>query len=524
MVLNYLENKKSVCWTVLVSNEPKLLSEYLERLLAQDYEKKLIHLYIVASDNKGVTGKIIEDFIETSGSAYSGVTYVKDPVHTMDPLGSGRETVSGSSSSGAKRRQMSVDFANQGDFGFYFVSDVSNLLTSKVLSELVKLNLPIVAPLLMSSTDVLIRQTNFHEKNSPSGELLESARHSAIVSRELIGVFQVDLVKDTYLVKHEVLRFIDYSFSDVHPDHQNFALSLLYKTPLTRQFLDARQYWGAFMTDDFHETSKELILRLEEEVVSFSNTESERESLIAQNAYFKKKVVSLSSFVERHMRFRYDNLHLVFDFVFDHGQEIAETRNNYPSLRESTSNLKIGSIDRALAHIRLLEEAVEKNETVIILEDDVKLHKDFDRILDGLLSKQSPYDTLLLGFNWDSMIFVREHDGPVGIVKQSFNQRGLLENWRDIESLVFSPVTKRLLIGWGLCATLTTPQGAQRVLEHLRNFQPEFFDYESSPVRFAFNSFDSIMNAVYKDLESYVVTPPIAWVQNGKTTSTIWNS
>jgi hypothetical protein len=71
---------------------------------------------------------------------------------------------------------------------------------------------------------------------------------------------------------------------------------------------------------------------------------------------------------------------------------------------------------------------------------------------------------------------------------------------------------------------LTTPQGAQRLLEHLRNFQPEFFDYESSPVRFAFNSFDSIMNAVYKDLESYVVTPPIAWVQNDKATSTIWNS
>jgi len=524
MGIEQFESEKTVCWTILVSNEAKLLPEYLKRLLAQDYEKNLIYLYILMNNNPEETNKIIEDFILAFGTAYSGFTICKEPDDAMDPSEADSGAPSTSSNRVAKRIQASVDFAKESDFDYYLVSDVNNLLTSKVLTELIKLDLPVVAPLLTTGADYLSAYTNFHEKNSSSGELVSSARHSSIVSRELTGVIQVDLVKGTYLVKNEVLRFIDYCFSDANDYYQNFALSLFQKTPTTRHFLDARQYWGALIVNDSLEGGRELMSKLEGEVISFSKSESEKEALIAQNAYFKKMVVSSSSFVERHLRFRSDNLHIDFEFIFDHGHEVAHTRKNYASLRESTSELKAGSIDRALAHIRLLEEAIEKNETVLILEDDVKLHKDFDRILAGLLTRQSEFDTLLLGFNWDSMIFVREHEGSAGIVKQSFNQRGLLESWDEIERSIFSPVTKRLLIGWGLCATLTTPQGAERVLHHLRNFQPEFFDFESSPVKFEFKSFDSIMNAVYKDLRSFVVTPPIAWVQNDRASSTIWNS
>jgi len=517
-------NTKTVCWAILVSNEFKLSSDYLVTLRAQNYEKQLIHLYIVNSDNTVETGKLIKDFIEEYGSLYLGVTFLNAAPVTKQFAGSPSGSSSSTFNGATKIRQASVEFAKTGNFDYYFVSDVNNFLTSKVLTELMKLELPIVAPLLSSGSTNLYEDTNFQEKSGPSGQLLHTQRHAAIVSRELSGILQVDQVKGTYLVKNEVLQFIDYGLSDNFDDNHNLTLSLLNKSPLTRQFLEARQFWGALITNESLETSKDLISKLEKDIISFSDSESQKEILIAKNAYYAKIVVSSSRFAERHIRFRYDNLHINFDFVFDHGREIAHTRNSYPSLSEATSILKPGSIDRALTHIRLLEEAIERNETVLILEDDVKLHKDFDRVLEGLVSKRGDFDTLLLGFNWDSMIFVSEHEGSAGIVKQSFNQRGLLESWDDIESTFFVSVTRRLLVGWGLCATLTTPQGAEKVLNHLRNFQPEFFDFDTSPVKFEFKSFDSIMNAVYKDLESFVVTPPIAWVQNDKNTSTIWNS
>ena len=513
---------KTVCWAILVRNGSRFLPQYLRRLLAQDYDKKLIHLYIRTNDNADDTETLIEDFIFNFGSRFSGVTYINDSIKPEIKDLEWHEWPVDSLQIMARIRQEGLDFASKNDFDYYFVSDVDNFLTSKVLTELIKLDLPVVAPYLVTPPGDLPRYRNFHERIGPIGEFLQSERNLAIVARELVGVLQVDLVHCTYLVKSDVMKYINYKLMDANYEYRNFALSLKQNSPETRQFLDARQIWGCLIINGSVEACEELMFELEDDVKSFNPVAIEKELFLANNSLYKKNVVTSRKFTDRHEIFQSENRHITFEFVFDYGQDIANTQNDYPSLKGDSSKLRPGSIDRALSHIRLLQDAVTNNEMYLILEDDAKLHKDFDRLLESMLSNQKEFDFMLLGFNFDSYVFVKDDESPTGVLKHSFSQTSLVDSWDELAHTIPLPQPRKLLNGWGLGATLTSPAGAQKILTHLREFESEFINIGDLSITTEVKSFDAILNPLYRELQAYVAVPPIVWFKNLKSESKIW--
>lgn len=516
--------RKSVCWAILVRNGADYLPTYLKCLLHQDYDKKLIYLYIRTNDNSDETEEILENFISQYGSLYAGVEYCKKSIKPELSVRGQHEWQMDSLQIMANIRQESLDFANKNNFDFYFASDVDNFLTSKVLTELVKLDLPVVAPYLITAQGDLPRYRNFHERIGSIGEFIQSERNLAIVAGELVGLLQVDLVHCSYLIKANVFEFIDYQYSQDNYEYRNFALSLQKNAPHVKQFLDARKTWGCLTLTDNLEFCEQQIILLETDARSFAAHEIQKELLLAHNSFYEKKVVSSTRFTDRHERFMRENKHITFDFVLDYATHSPEIKKGYPILNEGNSKLRAGSIDRALSHIKLMQDAIESNKNILILEDDVKLHKDFDRLLEKILLNHPEFDIILLGFNWDAYVFGQKSEDSEDIVKLRFNNQSLIDSWEDLEHSFPSPEIMKMLMGWGLCATLTSPKGAIKVLNHLREFQMDFVPAEKLSITYEVTSFDSILNALYPNTKTFVTNPPLAWSKNLKEESKIWAS
>lgn len=87
-----------------------------------------------------------------------------------------------------------------------------------------------------------------------------------------------------------------------------------------------------------------------------------------------------------------NHLDLNFEFVSNHGKESLTQEE-----RKKFRNITDGEISLALHHIECFKKIAEEDDYVLILEDDVLLHKNFNQILD-IYIKQLPED-------WD-MLFI----------------------------------------------------------------------------------------------------------------------
>lgn len=273
--------KKTVCWAILVRNEERFLPEYLKRLLSQDYDKKLIHLYIHTNDNLDNTEQLLNQFVDEHGLLFSGITFVRelDDADTKERIW--HEWPIERLKVMARIRQESIRFAQENSFDYYFVSDVDNFVSSKVLTELVKLQLPVVAPYLRTAPgDPLYRYSNFHEQIGPIGEFVQSDRNLQICAGEMVGIFPVDLVHCTYLVRGDILKYIDYQYSDDNYEYRNFALSLMKNAPDVQQYLDARHVWGCLMFTEFEgamNSCQNFMVSVEDSIKSYDKAEVKKE-------------------------------------------------------------------------------------------------------------------------------------------------------------------------------------------------------------------------------------------------------
>lgn len=277
--------KKTVCWAILVRNEERFLPEYLKRLLSQDYDKKLIHLYIHTNDNLDNTEQLLNQFVDEHGLLFSGITFVRELDNADTAERNRHEWPIERLKVMAQIRQKSIEFAQDKNFDFYFVSDVDNFITSKVITELIKLDLPVVAPYLRTPTgDPMFRYSNFHEQIGPIGEFVQSERNLQICARELIGIIPVSLVHCTYLVRKDVLKHVNYQLHDDNYEYRNFALSLRRNAPSIEQYLDARHIWGCLMFTEFDgalESCQTLLNSLELSINNANKLEVTKELALA---------------------------------------------------------------------------------------------------------------------------------------------------------------------------------------------------------------------------------------------------
>ena len=249
----------NVFLALLVKQKEAVLPLFLESLNDWDYPKENIFIYIRTNNNTDNTKQLLEEWIEEYGDKYKGLIYngedVPEKVEKYDVhfWNGERFRVLG------KIRQESMNQALLTDCEYYFVVDTDNFLFPETLKELVKLDLPIVAPFLRyavalgENADTPVEAakreghmsryySNYHDKVDDFGSIIAEDIYYKILNQEVKGLIECMCVHCTYLIKREYLSELNYLEQSDRWEYMVFSNSARDKG--ITQYLDNRTIYG----------------------------------------------------------------------------------------------------------------------------------------------------------------------------------------------------------------------------------------------------------------------------------------
>jgi hypothetical protein len=249
----------NVFLALLVKQKEAVLPLFLESLNDWDYPKENIFIYIRTNNNTDNTKKLLEEWIEEYGDKYKGLIYnsedVPEKVEKYDVhfWNGERFRILG------KIRQESMNQALLTDCEYYFVVDTDNFLFPETLKELVKLDLPIVAPFLRyavalgENADTPVEAakreghmsryySNYHDKVDDFGSIIPEDLYYKILNQEVKGLIECMCVHCTYLIKREYLSELNYLEQSDRWEYMVFSNSARDKG--ITQYIDNRTIYG----------------------------------------------------------------------------------------------------------------------------------------------------------------------------------------------------------------------------------------------------------------------------------------
>jgi cellulose synthase/poly-beta-1,6-N-acetylglucosamine synthase-like glycosyltransferase len=249
----------NVFLALLVKQKEAVLPLFLESLNDWNYPKENIFIYIRTNNNTDNTKQLLEEWIEEYGNKYKGLIYnsedVPEKVEQYDVhfWNGERFRVLG------KIRQESMNQALLTDCEYYFVVDTDNFLFPETLKELVKLDLPIVAPFLRyavalgENADTPIEAakreghmsryySNYHDKVDDFGSIIAEDIYYKILNQEVRGLIECMCVHCTYLIKREYLSELNYLEQSDRWEYMVFSNSARNKG--ITQYIDNRTIYG----------------------------------------------------------------------------------------------------------------------------------------------------------------------------------------------------------------------------------------------------------------------------------------
>ncbi|WP_204508352.1 glycosyltransferase [Aestuariivirga litoralis] len=232
---------------ILAKQKEPALPLYLECLEKLDYPKSSIVLYIRTNNNKDRTEQILRDWVARVGKHYAAVEFdAEDVAQRVESFGvhewnATRFKVLGNI------RNISLKKTHEHDCDFYFVCDVDNFIRPCTLSELVNVNLPIVAPLLrsVSANDPY---SNYHAEIDANGYYRDCDQYFWILNRWVRGLFELPVVHCTYLIRRDVIDKLTYL--DETDRHEYVIFSHSARKAGIAQYFDNRHIYGYLAFDE----------------------------------------------------------------------------------------------------------------------------------------------------------------------------------------------------------------------------------------------------------------------------------
>jgi hypothetical protein len=263
-----MEKPPTVLWAILVKDGSKVLDFFFECLLAQDFPLNQVFLYIRTNDNNDDTSEKLRRFIEVYGRLFSGHFFDESSVNTEIKKFALHEWNETRFKVIAEIRQASLKYAEEQKYDFYFTSDVDNFLLPSTLSSLIQLNTTAVTPLLKmvvppnpSVYENIFYSTFHHKIEKSNGQFILSEFGRQIAIGDTQGIFEVDLIHCTYLLRQDVFSKIDYSLQTGNYEYRNFALSL--QENGIPQYVDARKVYGCLTLSESVDFARKLMTELQ---------------------------------------------------------------------------------------------------------------------------------------------------------------------------------------------------------------------------------------------------------------------
>lgn len=239
---------ENVTIAILAKDKGYSLPAYLACIEKQTWPAEKTNLYIRTNNNKDNTVQILRDWVAKVGHRYAAVYFDDVDIETPVQNYGQHEWNEVRFKALGKIRQDSVNWSyNQNSH--YFVVDCDNFIYENTLEELLKTQLPIVAPLMHT----ISRYSNFHAAVDGNGYYQESPFYNNILYQEIKGLINVPVVHCAYLIRHEFLDKIVYDDTSGRYEYIIFSDNARKKN--IPQYLDNREIYG-YIT--FAENEKEL--------------------------------------------------------------------------------------------------------------------------------------------------------------------------------------------------------------------------------------------------------------------------
>ena len=233
-----MSNNGKVLIAILARDKEATLPLYLECIEKLDYDKKNIVLYIRTNNNSDNTVNILFDFVFKNKDAYGEIifdnTNINKELTTHHSWNADRFSVLGDI------RKESLDIALQHKCDYYFVADCDNFILPHTLKNLMRFDVPIIAPFLVS--DQSNYYSNYHYEVDDNGYLHSEDKYMWVFSRVAKGTFQVKVVHCTYLIKAEFLDRLQYN--DGSGRHEYVIFSDSARKNDISQYIDNTDVYG----------------------------------------------------------------------------------------------------------------------------------------------------------------------------------------------------------------------------------------------------------------------------------------
>lgn len=229
---------------MLVRQKEKILPLTLRSLCELDYPKNRISLYVRTNNNTDATQVILEEWLAENTADYLSVVYSSTDAQEKIENCEGWNVEKFHVLAGV--RQDALNHAMKISADFFFTMNVDNVVIPSTLSELVSLNLPIVAPLLRECTTKIY--SNYFCKCCATGYYLDHPNYLKILNREVKGVIDVPLIRSTYLIRGDVIKHL--TFQDSSDRYPYAILADSARNANIPQYIDNRKEWGFLSLDD----------------------------------------------------------------------------------------------------------------------------------------------------------------------------------------------------------------------------------------------------------------------------------
>ncbi len=223
---------------IIPRNEPYSLPLYLACIENQTWPKEKTYLYIRSTHDNDEIKTILRTWIDAVKDQYLGIHFDDSEIPAnIDDSGWNQAVFDAR----ARINQESVNWAYEHQSSYCVVSG-AHFITPSTIESLMRLQLPIVAPLLKTETNMY---SNYHAEIDVNGYYKDCPLYYQLWNQEIKGLIGVPVVHSTYLIRHDMLPHMSFADNSNRYDYVIFSDNA--RKNNIPQYIDTREVYGCII-------------------------------------------------------------------------------------------------------------------------------------------------------------------------------------------------------------------------------------------------------------------------------------
>jgi glycosyl transferase, family 25 len=195
--------------------------------------------------------------------------------------------------------------------------------------------------------------------------------------------------------------------------------------------------------------------------------------------------------------------------------------------KDIMSMFSVGALGCAMSNIALWDIAIASGQAVTTCEDDAILNDRFNECAEALLKTlPADWDMIFWGHNFDMFMSFELLPG-VTHATTMFDQDRMRANFEAFQRQTITPQAFKLLWAFGTCSYSISAKGASVLKSKILPLAPRVTPFPEGKKAYPYSpgwrhvGIDNSMNAVHKEIKSFVCFPPLAVTKNETKSSTV---